>query len=250
MALAFLGKIFCFIDVQQLVAIVAGVNALAIIFFFPETQYYREAANDPVLMPGTSTEKEPEATTVDPPETANRSYFTVGLRLWSGINPGIDKNTSLINLFLRPWPLVVYPSAIYSFMVFSVLLGGLIAIAATVASIFQSPPYNMSPGIQGLAFYIPVIIGVILGAFWGGALSDHYVAWRTRKNNGIFEPEVRLHLMILPLFITPAGLLMCVLGVRADVGMDSAYCVLQIGRFHLSDVALWGSVSVVCRQSR
>lgn len=187
--------------------------------------------------------------TVDTSETPKQSYFTVGLRLWSGINPGIDKNTSLINLFLRPWPLVVYPAAIYSFMVFSVLLGGLIAIAATVATVFQSPPYNMSPGIQGLAFYIPVIIGVILGSIWGGALSDHYVAWRTRKNNGIFEPEIRLHLMILPLFITPAGLLMCALdGIQADVGTDTAYCELQIGRCHLSDVVLWGSVWVVCRQ--
>jgi hypothetical protein len=104
--------------------------------------------------------------------------------------------------------LAVYPAAIYSFSAFSITLGSLIAVVNTAAVVFQNPPYNMSPGIQSIGIFIPSIIGCSFGAFWGGALTDRYVAYRTRKNNGIFEPEVRLVFMILPLFIVPIGVLM------------------------------------------
>lgn len=132
------------------------------------------------------------------------------LNPWSGIDPGIDKNNSFLFLCVRPWPLVFYPAVIYSFLVFSFNLPCLLIIVNTASPAFQSPPYNMSPGVQSL-ISVPGVIGAAMGAFTGGALIDQFIKWRTKKNNGIFEPEARLVALIFPLFIVPAGVLMYIL---------------------------------------
>jgi MFS family permease len=129
------------------------------------------------------------------------------LNPWSGINPGIEKDTSFFFLFIRPWPLVVYPAVIYSFLVFSFAVASLLIVLNTSPTIFQSPPYNFSPGIQSLIF-IPGMIGSAIGAFTGGALTDRLIKWRTKANNGIFEAENRLLVLVFPLLIVPAGLLL------------------------------------------
>jgi len=65
----------------------------------------------------------------------------------------------------------------------------------------------MSPAVNGL-INIPSLIGHFAGSICGGALTDKIAEWQARKNNGIFEPEARLVALIIPLIITPAGLLM------------------------------------------
>jgi hypothetical protein len=102
---------------------------------------------------------------------------------------------------------VVYPAVIYSFLVFSFNLGWLQAVNNTAAVIFQSPPYNFSPGVQSLIFLCS-FVGAGIGAFWGGAVTDVIVQDFTRRNNGIYEPESRLVAIILPFFVVPAGVLM------------------------------------------
>ena len=103
--------------------------------------------------------------------------------------------------------MVVYPAVIYAFVVFSTNLACLLNVVNTVASVFQSPPYNMSPGVQSLVYVSPIIGGAI-GGYVGGGLTDRIIQWRTKKNNGVFEPEDRLLAAIIPLFIVPAGELM------------------------------------------
>ena len=64
----------------------------------------------------------------------------------------------------------------------------------------------MTPGINSLinvAAFIGLTIGVLTGP-----LADRYSNWRAHKNNGVFEPETRLVLLILPFLIIPAGCLM------------------------------------------
>ena len=65
----------------------------------------------------------------------------------------------------------------------------------------------MSPGINSL-INIPAIIGIVLGSYVGGALTDTISKMWAKKNNGVFEPEFRLIALIFPFFIVPSGLLM------------------------------------------
>jgi hypothetical protein len=39
-------------------------------------------------------------------------------------------------------------------------------------------------------------------------MTDRFIQWRTRKNNGVYEPEKRLAALILPLFLVPTGTIM------------------------------------------
>jgi hypothetical protein len=197
----------------QLTGGLAGLGAVFIFLFFPETLYFRNLETPPQELQVddftekghvTSADRSPAPSQSDnvASNTTRKSFFQE-LKPWSQINP----NTSFLELLFRPWPLIVYPAAIYTLLVFSSTLAWSLCVLNTNASIFQKAPYNFSPGINSL-IKIPPIIGTIFGVYLGGALTDQYVQWRARKNNGIFEPEMRLAALILPFFVVPAGILM------------------------------------------
>lgn len=145
-----------------------------------------------------------ESISETPPNPANpKKTFLQELKPWSGVHP----TTSFVNFFIRPWPLIVYPAVIYSFISYSFSMIWGVCVLDTSASVFQLPPYNFTPGINSL-IYVASLIGVGIGTYAGGALTDRFAEWRARKNNGIFEPETRLVLLIIPFFVVPVGLLM------------------------------------------
>jgi hypothetical protein len=110
-------------------------------------------------------------------------------------------------LLLKPIPLVLFPAIIFSALTFATILGFFLAALTISSPVFQSPPYNFTPSINGL-INIPALIGNFLDAYCGGGLTDKIAEWHARKNNGIFEPESRLIALILPFIIVPVGLLM------------------------------------------
>jgi hypothetical protein len=96
--------------------------------------------------------------------------------------------------------------------------------------VLQLPPYNFSPGINGL-INIPAFsqfpnhfvllsfdlkctnsfsctVGNLVGAFTGGYLTDVFARFSARRNSGRFLPESRLVLLIVPALTVPVGLLM------------------------------------------
>lgn len=134
------------------------------------------------------------------------------MSLWSGV----PKDTNLLKLFIRPLPLIVYPAVILSFLGFAVSLAWVVAINILNPFVLQAPPYNWKPDINGL-INIAGLIGNVIGAWLGGWVVDKYSDWRSKKNNGVFEPETRLHLLIIPTLIVPAGLLAFGYGVAQQL---------------------------------
>ena len=132
-----------------------------------------------------------------------KKSFVQELNPWSGITPGAN----FIRLLLRPIPLVLYPAIAFSILSLSSTVAWVICGINTYASIFQAPPYLMSPGISSL-INVSGAIGSVLGAFIGGGFTDLLAEWQARRNGGIFEPEARLVALIVPFFVVPAGLLM------------------------------------------
>jgi hypothetical protein len=128
-----------------------------------------------------------------------KKTFFQELKPWSTINL-----ENFILLFIRSFPISLYPAVIFSFLTYASSLGFFLATYTTNLSVFQAPPYNMSPAINGL-INIPSLIGNLLGAY---CLTDKIVEWQARRNNGVFEPEARLIALIIPFFLFPAGLLM------------------------------------------
>jgi len=214
MALAFLGSPpFSFILTIKLTGILAGINFFMVILFFPETRYVRKLVAPGIASETSSQEGDSKpAVQVDiepanatPTSSIPKKTFLQELNPWSGFN----QETNLIRLFLRPFLLVVYPATIYAILTFAAILGWYLCVISTYGSVFQRPPYSMSPGVSSL-INIAGTIGVFAGSYCGGALTDKFAEWYARKNNGVFEPEARLVALILPTFLIPAGLLMYV----------------------------------------
>jgi len=210
---------------MQFMTISLSVALVLLFFFVPETQYPRaaqaaslqasasedraESANE------TNSKHEPakyetskhvssveESQVVVP---APKSYLQQ-LNPWSGTHPNGEK-ASFLYLFLRPWPLVFYPAVAYSTYIFGLAISAIQITVTQSPAVFEAPPYNFTPGIQSLQ-HVPMMIGAAIGSVYGGLGTDILARYITKKNNGIFEPESRLPLLIGPLFIVPAGLLM------------------------------------------
>jgi hypothetical protein len=189
----------------QMGSIFSGISAALIFLFFPETRFdrnYLTGIEAEIASPedgkGTSITNE-----IRERSPRRKNAFLEELKPWSGVTRGV----SYLHLLLRPWPMILYPATIFGFLAYSSILAWLVCVLDTNSSIFQNPPYLMSPGINSL-INIPAIIGILIGAYCGGGLTDKFVEWRARKNNGVFEPETRLIGLVLPFFLVPVGLLM------------------------------------------
>lgn len=175
---------------------------VVIFIFFEETRFLSKERNDDPAAER-SPKEEPIIRVHSDVSPIPRKPLLQRLKPWSGIHP----TTMYLTFFVRPWPLLAYPAVLYSFLTFAASASWSICFLDTYASVFQRPPYSMSPGISSL-IYIAAIIGMTIGSYIGGPLTDRLAEWYARKHNGVFEPEIRLVVMFVPFLIVPAGLLM------------------------------------------
>lgn len=57
-------------------------------------------------------------------------------------------------------------------------------------------------------------VGNFLGSVYGGVLGDWVVVKLAKRNRGIFEPEMRLYILLLPALLMGGGLVF--FGISAD----------------------------------
>lgn len=86
-------------------------------------------------------------------------------------------------------------------------------LSSTTSIIFSSPPYNFNAAQVGY-MSAGLCIGAVLGAVYGGYFTDRAMVWFAKRNNGLFEPEMRLYLLPLPAITMLIGLI--VNGFTAD----------------------------------
>ncbi|KAF2109260.1 major facilitator superfamily domain-containing protein [Lophiotrema nucula] len=226
-----LGPLICGFVVQSLgwrwhkwmAVIFTGVNFIAVLLFVPETRYDRDLSQAQ-FNNGSASESQED---VDIEKTLSGEVKEVIQRSSDDHIPQLPKKTflqdfqllsgtpktNLMKMFVRPWPMIVYPAVIYSFLCYSISLVVVVAVNILNPFVLQAPPYNWKPQINGL-INIPGLLGNLFGAWAGGDLVDIFVRNRTRKNHGIFEPESRLYLLIIPFLLTSSGCLVFGYGVQ------------------------------------
>ncbi|KIX02278.1 uncharacterized protein Z518_08217 [Rhinocladiella mackenziei CBS 650.93] len=127
-----------------------------------------------------------------------KSYIET-LRPWNG-------RLSRANWFLvalRPFILFVYPSVLWSTLVYSLSVGWLIVLSEAISHIYRnSDSYHFSALGAGLVYLSP-FVGGILGTAVAGKVSDIIVRFMARRNGGVYEPEFRL-VMAIPVAISTA----------------------------------------------
>ncbi|KAK4156164.1 protein HOL1 [Chaetomidium leptoderma] len=222
---------------KWIAVILTGINFVMVVLFVPETRYYRDESeggrsegSEVVSAPstgtgdgGTNAEKTGPAVAEGDgarnlPSTTPKKTWIQELSLSSGVAP----DTNLLKLFVRPLPMFGYPCVVYSFLGYAVSLVLTVSVNILNPFVLQAPPYSWSPMINGL-INIPGFIGNVAGSYAGGWLVDVFCDWRARRNKGVFEPENRLYLCVLPLLITGAGCVLFGYGVERTLHWTSLF---------------------------
>jgi hypothetical protein len=123
---------------------------------------------------------------IEPPET-----FQQRIRLFRGRIT--DK--SLIISFFQPFPFIVLPSIAFSITIHGAYITWTVATTILQHQVLLYPPYNMQPDTLSY-ISLPGSAAKLISSILSGWLSDTLIQFLARRNNGIYEPEFRLLMMI------------------------------------------------------
>ncbi|KAI1212099.1 MFS general substrate transporter [Annulohypoxylon truncatum] len=235
---------------KWLSAILLGVNLLLIILFAPETRFRRspnlvERSDSSAISESTSEKVEGDKyehlevggrslPSSQPSSTFHRKTYLQSLNPWSGI----ARDTSYLSLILRPIPLLAYPACFFATLTYSLALAPTVMVNTVSSTILIPPPYNFSIGAVGL-INIPGMIGQGIGAFIGGLCIDKGAAYCARRNNGVFVPETRLFLFLIPTIVVFTGIVLFGFSVEQQMSWPVIFTA-----YGLMSVGLTGSASI------
>jgi MFS family permease len=127
--------------------------------------------------------------------------------------------------FWQPLAMMVnIPAVAYVCLMYGVVIAGLQIMTTTTSTYMSVAPYNFSGSQIGLMSVAP-FIGTLLGAAVNAPLCDRMVLRLSRRNNGIYEPEMRLWQLLIFSPALPAGLLIYGYGL----GNGDSWIVLAVG---------------------
>lgn len=125
---------------------------------------------------------------------------------WFVNSPG--SFASFIRHIYQPFQVMgLFPIVAFVCFQYGTAIAWLAILATTEASLFALPPYNFSTIAIGNLNIAP-FIGFLFGSVFGGPINDWSIVRLARRNRGIYEPEMRLQLYIIPVLAMAAGLLM------------------------------------------
>ncbi|KIW45113.1 uncharacterized protein PV06_03527 [Exophiala oligosperma] len=127
---------------------------------------------------------------------------------------------SLWRLFIAPVSVLFLPHVLFTAIQYSSSICWLVLYSATSPIIFSAPPYLFTASGLGNLLLGP-LVGTIIGSAYAGILSDRLVVWLAKRNHGVFEPEMRLHLLLPVYFAMGGGLI--IFGVTAAHGLHWIY---------------------------
>ncbi|TXC08757.1 hypothetical protein FocTR4_00002463 [Fusarium oxysporum f. sp. cubense] len=122
--------------------------------------------------------------------------------------------------YLVPLKMFLFPHVLFSALQVASCVAFLILLTSSISMIFSAPPYNFNTAGVGLMSLGP-FVGNFLGSVYGGVLGDWVVVKLAKRNKGIFEPEMRLYILLLPALLTGGGLVF--FGISADKGWHWIY---------------------------
>ncbi|KAJ9641303.1 hypothetical protein H2204_002981 [Knufia peltigerae] len=230
------------------IAILLGILLLAFTFFYEETRYDR-ATIDGVqntdsrdqVDPSTkgldfqeSDQKQPVLldtvqsrgansiiTDLDTTGPRRKSYYQK-LSLWS--TSPIPFRYFLKHCYQPAQVLTSIPAVFYMALLQGAMTSASI-ISVTALSVYITlPPYSFNASQLGL-MGLPGFIGILLGALICGPLSDWTIIRLSKSNKGIYEPEMRLYLILASIPFLVSGVL--ITGIAMDKGL--AWEVIAVG---------------------
>jgi len=213
------------------VAIFTGVMLPLVFLWVPETAYRRETrfdidtmgnlvapdgrelkdletfmastssnSDEPPLISPFADKQLPDSSThaAAPP----KQTFAQSLRLFHGRL----SDEPYLHLLLRPFSLFLHPGILWSCLTQGTLIGFTVLIGIVLAGIMLGPPLWFGEVETGY-MYTGAFLGALLGFALTGLISDWSANALTRLNNGVYEPEFRMVLVIPQVVFGGAGLI-------------------------------------------
>jgi hypothetical protein len=203
-------------------AILLGLNLIAVIFGFEESKYVPKIYGQGIeILPdsGDATESSKQIneesstgkrTAVNEPLSEGFFYLPKSYRQRMAFVTRSETGTleaPYLKHMIRPVIiLITFPVVTYAAITYGALLSWYSVVVTVEANYLLYPPYNFDAAAVGLLNLAP-FVGCLFGTVLGGPLSDYSIIWLSKRNNGIFEPEMRLWLTLPAVLICPAGLL-------------------------------------------
>lgn len=113
---------------------------------------------------------------------------------------GLKTDENPFKLFIRPFPLFLHPAVLWGCLTQGTLIGWTVMIGVVLAAIFLEPPLFFDQ-VQVGYMYTGPFVGAVLGFILSGLTTDWVTKWMIRKNDGIYEPEFRI-VLVIPQLIT------------------------------------------------
>jgi MFS family permease len=142
-----------------------------------------------------------EANEAAKPVMKPKATFRQSLALFNGRKT----DESFWKLLLRPLPLFLQPAFLWACLIQGTMIGWTVFIGVILAQFFLATPLWWNEVQTGYA-YTGAFIGAILGFAIAGVLSDWTARKMTKWNNGVYEPEFRIVLVIPQMILGCAGL--------------------------------------------
>ena len=203
--------------------ILIGAGLVVFIFLYEETLFFH--AIDRISQPGnpssqTASEKEVETAAHD--EELQSAFVHVDHSIpkktyWQRLAPWTISSMPLRELAKKSYEplalLFTFPGIVYMALEYG-FLTACTTVPITTYSIYMiDPPYNYGADEIGL-IGIAMFVGSSIGAIIYGPLSDYWALYLSRRNGGVFEPEMRLWLPLAFCPLIPAGLFMFGIGLN------------------------------------
>lgn len=111
---------------------------------------------------------------------------------------------SMIRSFFQPFPVMLIPNVIFATVIHGTFLTWIISSTIISHQILLFPPYNLQPNILSY-LTLPGSAVNLITALCAGTLSDWLIQYCARHNNGIYEPEFRLFMLLPATICTATG---------------------------------------------
>ncbi|KAJ5592645.1 major facilitator superfamily domain-containing protein [Penicillium hordei] len=105
------------------------------------------------------------------------------------------------------------PGILYMAIIYGMSWAVMTIIGTNMATFMPAPPYNFSASGVGL-MTLPVFVGTGIGVEIVGPTSDRLILYLAKRKNGIYEPEMRLWLLVAFIPLVPTGLMVAGCGFQ------------------------------------
>ncbi|EMC92632.1 hypothetical protein BAUCODRAFT_151053 [Baudoinia panamericana UAMH 10762] len=136
--------------------------------------------------------------------------------------------------------LFTIPAVGYMSLVYGVMLAWSTVMTVTLSTWMLGPPWNFTAAQIGL-MSLPPFIGNTLGVLICGPMSDRTILWLSKRNNGVFEPEMRLWVMAPFVPFLPLGAFLYGYGLNNGWSwpvIAVSYAISAFGSAPISSIAL------------